>query len=204
MGICLIVGGSKCLPGWFGALMQWKLKFKWVFACVKEGVKACQDALGHLSPSKRWFDKVAQIGPKIKCPRVPGWVRGGGVQSQFGQCPNRRLDILIGASLSEMCLLVNLKPSCFTLDLTGALFVFVDWWLVDPPTQHTTTKDIEMLLQIQQASFEFSQFNATFSPQSLQITTTWSIQLRASHAVHVTHTTNKQTMQLKFPDIVTM
>ena len=30
MGICLIVGGSKCLPGWFWALMQWKLKFKWV------------------------------------------------------------------------------------------------------------------------------------------------------------------------------
>ena len=58
MGICLIVGGSKCLPGLFGALMQWKLKFKWVFACVKEGVKACQDALGHLSPSKQWFDKV--------------------------------------------------------------------------------------------------------------------------------------------------
>ena len=30
--------------------MLWKLKFKWVFACVKEGVKACQDAFGHLSP----------------------------------------------------------------------------------------------------------------------------------------------------------
>ena len=26
MGICLILGGSKPLPGWFGALMQWKLK----------------------------------------------------------------------------------------------------------------------------------------------------------------------------------
>ena len=84
MGICLIVGRSKCLPGWFGALMQWKLKFKWVFACVKEGVKACQDALGHLSPSKRWFDKVAQIGPKIKCPRVPGWVRGGRCNRNLG------------------------------------------------------------------------------------------------------------------------
>ena len=22
MGICLVVGGLKCLPGWFGALMQ--------------------------------------------------------------------------------------------------------------------------------------------------------------------------------------
>ena len=52
-GNLLDCGGSKCLPGWFGALMQCKLKFKWVFAFVKEGVKACQDALGHLSPSKR-------------------------------------------------------------------------------------------------------------------------------------------------------
>ena len=105
MGICLIVGWSKCLPGWFGALMQWKLKFKWVFSCVKEGVKACQDALGHLSPSKWWFDKVAQIGPKIKCPRVPVWVHGGrggvgGGQSLFGQCPKRRTDIFRGASLN--------------------------------------------------------------------------------------------------------
>ena len=83
-GHILIFGGSEPLPGWFGALMQWKLKFKWVFACVKEGVKACQDALGHLSPSKRWFDKVAQIGPKIKCPRVPGWVRGGGCNRNLG------------------------------------------------------------------------------------------------------------------------
>ena len=106
MGICLILGRSKCLPRWFGALMQWKLKFKWVFACVKEGVKACQDALGHLSPSKRWFDKVAQIGPKIKCPRVPGWVRGG-VQSQFGQCPNRSGNISVGASL--ICMIQPVK-----------------------------------------------------------------------------------------------
>ena len=45
MGISLILGGSKPLPGWFGALLQWKLKLTWAFACVKEGVKACQDAL---------------------------------------------------------------------------------------------------------------------------------------------------------------
>ena len=37
MGISLILGGSKPLPGWFGALMQWKLKFKWAFACIKKG-----------------------------------------------------------------------------------------------------------------------------------------------------------------------
>ena len=52
--------------------MQRKLKFKWAFAFVKEG---------------------ALIGPKIKCPRVPVWVRG--VQS-----PNRLLNLLKGISLT--------------------------------------------------------------------------------------------------------
>ena len=55
MGISLILGGSEPLPGWFGALMQWKLKLKWAFACVKKGVKACQDA----------------------------WVRGGGGSNRY-------------------------------------------------------------------------------------------------------------------------
>ena len=77
MGISMILGGSEPLPGWFGAVMQWKLKLKWAFACVKEGVKACQDALCTYVPSKRRFSKFAQIGPEKKCPRVPVWVRGG-------------------------------------------------------------------------------------------------------------------------------
>ena len=77
-------GGSEPLPGWFGALMQWKLKLKWAFACVKEGVKACQDALCTYVPSKRWFGKFAQIGPEKKCPRVPVWVRVGGCNRYLG------------------------------------------------------------------------------------------------------------------------
>ena len=40
----------------------------------------------------------AQVGPEIKCPRVPVWVRGGG-QSLFGQCPNRPDIFQTGASL---------------------------------------------------------------------------------------------------------
>ena len=83
-GICLILGGSKPLPRWFGALMQWKLKLKWAFACVKEGVKACQDALCTYVPSKWWFGKFAQIGPEKKCPGVPVWVRGGGCNRYLG------------------------------------------------------------------------------------------------------------------------
>ena len=84
MGISLILGGSKPLPGWFGALLQWKLKLTWAFACVKEGVKACQDALCTYVPSKRWFGKFAQISPGKMCPRVPVWVRGGGCNRYLG------------------------------------------------------------------------------------------------------------------------
>ena len=68
MAISLILGGSKALPGWFGALMHWKLKLTWAFACVKEGVKACQDALCTYVPSKRWFGKFSQIGLVKTCP----------------------------------------------------------------------------------------------------------------------------------------
>ena len=41
----------------------------------------------------------AQVGPEIKCPRVPVLVKGGG-QSLFGQCPNRPDIFQTGASLS--------------------------------------------------------------------------------------------------------
>ena len=79
MGISLFLGGSEPLPGWFGALMQWKLKLKWAFACVKEGGKACQDALCTYVPSKRWFVKFAQIGPEKSAPECPFECGEGGV-----------------------------------------------------------------------------------------------------------------------------
>ena len=60
MGISLILGGSEPLPGWFGALMQRKLKFKLAFANVKEG--ACQDALWHLCTVKTVTDKLFECG----------------------------------------------------------------------------------------------------------------------------------------------
>ena len=71
MGISLILGGSEPLPGWVGALLQWKMKLKWAFACVKEGVKAYQDALYTYVLSKRWFDKSVQIGPEKSAPECP-------------------------------------------------------------------------------------------------------------------------------------
>ena len=44
----------------------------------------------------------AQVGPEIKCPRVPVWVKGrGGGQSLFGQCPNRPSIFQTGASLTQ-------------------------------------------------------------------------------------------------------
>ena len=74
MGISLFFGGSKRLPRWFGA------------PTVFGSIKPC---------------RMVKNGPK-KCPRVPGWVRGG-VQSLFGQCPNVGGVKRIGSSLRTIC-----------------------------------------------------------------------------------------------------
>ena len=71
-------------------IIQWKLQFKLAFACVKEGIKVCQDALWHLCTvksfdSKWWFDKFAQIGQEKSSPSAR-LSAGEGVQSLFGQC----------------------------------------------------------------------------------------------------------------------
>ena len=50
------VGGYEPLPGWFGALMQWKLK----------------------------FNGICSSRPGNKCPRVPVWVKGGGCNRYLG------------------------------------------------------------------------------------------------------------------------
>ena len=84
MGICLILGGSKPLPGWFGALMQWKLKFNWAFSFVKKGFKACQDSLWQLFTPKMVIWQSCSNWPRKKCPRVPVWVRGGRCKSYSG------------------------------------------------------------------------------------------------------------------------
>ena len=77
MGISLFLGGSKRLPGWFGALIYCHNND---FACFLKLVPEC----------------LARPGP-----RVPGWVRGGGVQSLFGQCPNAEYMNVNGYSLTQ-------------------------------------------------------------------------------------------------------
>ena len=119
MGICLIVWGSKCLPGWFGALMQWNLKFKWAFAFVEEGVQACQDGLWHLCTVKTWFDKVAQIGPKIKCPfecgpnRQNRWTDfwNGTFLSDSTHVQLQPSHLIVSASLLHQCVCPNVIVS---------------------------------------------------------------------------------------------
>ena len=54
---------------------------------------------GTYVPSKRWFDKVAQIGPEKSAPKWP-FECGEGVQKLFGQCPNAWVINLSGASLN--------------------------------------------------------------------------------------------------------
>ena len=96
MGISLILVGVLTL-----ARMVWgTLKLTLAFACVKECVKACQDALWTYVPSKRWFGKFAEIGRKKNAWEWPcQWGGGGGVQSLFGQCPNAFVSNFVGASL---------------------------------------------------------------------------------------------------------
>ena len=45
-------------------------------------MNSCQDGLGHLC-CENWM-ALAQIGPEIKCPRVPVWVKGGGGHRHLG------------------------------------------------------------------------------------------------------------------------
>ena len=51
-----------------GARLQWKLKFKWAFACVK-GVKACRDALCYLCTAKMVIWKICSNQPEKIVPQ---------------------------------------------------------------------------------------------------------------------------------------
>ena len=73
-------------------------KFKWAFGCQLDTVKAARMLCGTYVPSKRRFDKFAQIGLEIKCPRVE---ECGGVQSLFGRCPIWQTNSYRGASLTD-------------------------------------------------------------------------------------------------------
>ena len=46
-------GGVRTLARMVWGTSAVKIEVKWAFACVKEGVKACQDALCTNVPSKR-------------------------------------------------------------------------------------------------------------------------------------------------------
>ena len=47
---CFFWGGSKCLPGWFGALIKRRIvQFQIGICLFLGGLNPCQDGLGHLS-----------------------------------------------------------------------------------------------------------------------------------------------------------
>ena len=81
MGICLILGGSKPLPGWFGALMQWKWKFNWVFSIVIKVFKTCKDSL--IYPQNGDLTKSLKSTRK-KVPQSARLSAGGGCKSYMG------------------------------------------------------------------------------------------------------------------------
>ena len=80
MGICLILAGSKCLPGWFGTLFRKRI---WgVSRALQKGEK----------------------GPK-KCLTVPVWVRGAGPIAIWAM-PKWKWIFLMGLPLKRMRLLI--------------------------------------------------------------------------------------------------
>ena len=96
-------GGSRPLPEWFGALILRRIVHVQRGICLfLGGLNPCQDGLGHLCSENWGSNAICSKCPKMKCPRVPVWVKGGeggGVQSLFGQCLNRPCVFFSGASL---------------------------------------------------------------------------------------------------------
>ena len=104
------------MPGLFGhcpngggvstlAQMVWGTYFEKNCSCSKGhllglgGLNPCQDGLGHLC-SENWSSNgiySSRSGNKV--PQSARLSEGGGVQSLFGQCPNRPSIFLTGASL---------------------------------------------------------------------------------------------------------
>ena len=94
----------------------------------------------------------AQVGPEIKCPRVPVWVKGGGgVQSLFGQCPNRPCVFLSGASLRWSAYLIfHTQMTCIYLysysDYVHISF-FILWMMYNLYIFHFSySEDVHILL----------------------------------------------------------
>ena len=78
--ICLIVGGSKCLPVWFGALMQWKLKFKLVIAWLWRSPKCLPGWFGALITINTMIWQSCSIRSENKVPQSARLTEGGNVQ----------------------------------------------------------------------------------------------------------------------------
>ena len=100
-GHCPNGGGVSTL-----AQMVWGTYFEKNCPCSKGhllglgGLNPCQDGLGHLC-SENWSSNgICSSRSGNKVPQSARLSEGGGVQSLFGQCPNRPGIFLTGASLS--------------------------------------------------------------------------------------------------------
>ena len=111
LGIAQMGGGSRPLPKWFGALI-----FEKNCPCSKGhllglgGLNPCQDGLGHLC-SENWSSNgICSSRSGNKVPQSARLSEGVGVQSLFGQCPNRPCVFFSGASLRDLFDLLG--PCC--------------------------------------------------------------------------------------------
>ena len=71
-------GGSKRLPEWFGALILRRIVHVQRGICLVWGVwTLARMVWGTYAVKIEVQMAFAQVGPEIKCPRVPVWVKGG-------------------------------------------------------------------------------------------------------------------------------
>ena len=102
-----------------GKLLQASKLHIW---CINSLLNKCRPYIT-ISGSIQPF-KMVKIVPENKCPRVPVWVKGGGVRSLFGQCPNKPDLFQTGASLTAIAhepLSHKIFVSPFNFDLVKCL-----------------------------------------------------------------------------------
>ena len=94
-------GGSRPLPKWFGALILRRIVHVQRGICLVWGVwTLARMVWGTYAVKIEVQMAFAQVGPEIKCPRVPVWVKGRGCNRYLG---NARIDLASNSMVLPLC-----------------------------------------------------------------------------------------------------